>query len=51
MTIFARTEDGLIVEAAPIVRRFVGQPLSNLTDWLSRRFGGLMVERLPTSAL
>jgi hypothetical protein len=26
-----------IVSAAPIVRRFVGQPLSNLTRWMNKQ--------------
>ena len=46
MTVFVGTENGGIVEAAPIVRRFIGQPLSNLTGWLGRRFGGLQIEEI-----
>lgn len=29
-------EDERIVDAAPIVRRFIGQPLENLIRWMSR---------------
>ena len=37
--------DGVIREAAPIVRRFVGQHLSRLTRWAAD-LGGLQVEVL-----
>jgi hypothetical protein len=37
-------EHGVITEAAPIVRRFIGQPLGNLTRWAAREIGGLRVE-------
>lgn len=30
---------GLILEAPPIVRRFVGQPLGNLIRWMQRQQG------------
>jgi hypothetical protein len=36
----------MIVTAAPIVWRFVGQPLDNLLRWADRRFGGLKWELL-----
>jgi hypothetical protein len=36
----AADEDGVITEAAPIVRRFIGQPLGNLTRWAAG-LGGL----------
>jgi hypothetical protein len=41
------SEEGVIVEAAPIVQRFVGQPLANLTDWM-RRQGGFQSAELVT---
>lgn len=28
--------DGMIVDAAPLVRKFVGQPFINLTRWVRR---------------
>lgn len=31
--------DDRIIEAAPIVRRFVGQPLANLLGWAAKRGG------------
>jgi hypothetical protein len=37
--------DGVIVEAAPLVRRFVGQHLASLTRWAAG-LGGLRVEVL-----
>jgi hypothetical protein len=38
-------ERGMITGAAPIVRRFIGQPLENLTHWAAG-LGGLRVEVL-----
>lgn len=32
----AVARDGVVVEAAPILRKFKGQPVSNLTDWASK---------------
>ncbi len=45
MTVRVVTENGVIVEAAPAVRGFLGQPLWNLKLWF-RKFGGLQVEKL-----
>jgi len=40
MTVMVKTgEDRRIVEAAPIVRNFVGQPLDNLVRWMDRKGG------------
>ena len=36
-----------IVQAAPLLKRFVGQPLSNLTRWMSRTFPWYRVIPLP----
>ena len=32
-TVWARTSNGIILDSAPIVRRFIGQPLTNLIRW------------------
>lgn len=32
-------EQGMVVDAAPIARRFVGQPFGNLRRWLRRQGG------------
>jgi hypothetical protein len=45
MTIGAEVRDGLIVNAAPIARKFIGQPSKNLGTWL-RNQGGFMAERI-----
>lgn len=37
-------DDDKIIFAAPIVRKFRGQPLSNLFRWMNT-FGGFQVER------
>ena len=34
-----------IVDAAPIVRKFIGQPLQNLIRWMGHQ-GGLRIEKL-----
>lgn len=39
MTITVRTEDGIIVEGPPIVKKFMGQPLRNLMRWLGNQAG------------
>lgn len=38
-------ERGTIVWAAPVVRRFVGQPVANLLAW-ARKLGGMRHEKL-----
>jgi hypothetical protein len=38
-------EHNVIVKAAPIVRRFIGQPSTNLGSWL-RKQGGFRAVRL-----
>jgi len=44
-TVQVNTEDGVIVLAAPIVRKFIGQRLENLLGWCAR-LGGLKHELL-----
>jgi len=34
LTVRVVTEAGTIVEAAPVVRKFIGQPLLNLLKWM-----------------
>jgi len=43
MTVKVVTEDTVIVEAAPVVWKFKGQPLKNLLLWISRFGGGKCV--------
>lgn len=45
MTVLVDVQDGLITKAAPVVRKFIGQPVGNLVRWM-RRQGGLRVEEL-----
>ena len=46
MTIFVRTDQWrMILECAPISKKFIGQPLANLTKWLGKS-GAVRVERL-----
>lgn len=37
-------EEDVIVKAAPIVRKFIGQELTNLEDWVLNRFGVYFIE-------
>ena len=36
--------DNVIVDAAPLVRRFIGQPLPNLLRWFDGKFGPYAAE-------
>ena len=38
--------DDRVTAAAPIARKFIGQPLVNLTDWLKRQGGVVQVREL-----
>jgi hypothetical protein len=45
MTVAVTTQDGIVVEGARIVTKFIGQPIVNLVRWMDSH-GGLKVERL-----
>jgi hypothetical protein len=45
MTIWVLEDGGIIEDAAPIVRRFTGQHISNLRAWL-RKQGGFKEKQL-----
>ena len=32
-------DNDIILETAPIFKKFIGQPLSNLTFWVQKKFG------------
>jgi hypothetical protein len=32
-------DNKILIEAMPIFQKFIGQPLSNLTTWVSKKFG------------
>lgn len=44
-TVQVTVEDDIVVEAAPIVRKFVGQRFANLVRW-AEKLGGMRVELL-----
>jgi hypothetical protein len=46
MTVHVTVEGGYITRGPAIVRRFMGQPLANLTAWMERQ-GGLVVKEMP----
>jgi hypothetical protein len=39
MTISADVEKGVIIETAPVARKFVGQPIQNLIRWMRKQGG------------
>ena len=43
-TVRVLVQDGVVTEAAPLVRRFTGQPLVNLLGWFDRTFGPFELE-------
>ena len=45
---FITIDNGIIVDAAPVMFKFVGQPVKNLTDWLRSKpqFGSMEIEEL-----
>ncbi len=45
-TIQVDTERGIITQAAPIARVFIGQKLENLVCWARARFGGATIKAL-----
>lgn len=46
MTLWVMTDNWrMIIDCAPIARKFIGQPLANLTRWMGKN-GGVKVERL-----
>ena len=49
LTCAVEVDDGKIVGGAPIIRRFIGQPATNLGDWL-RSHGDVTFERLEDRA-
>lgn len=44
-TVQVNVKDGVIVNAAPVVTKFKGQPLSNLLRWAAK-LGGLQTHRM-----
>lgn len=34
-TVFVTERNGKIIDAAPLVRKFIGQPLQNLINWMN----------------
>jgi hypothetical protein len=40
------TRDGLIDEAPPYLRTFIGQPLEKLEAWAKRNFKGIEIREL-----
>ena len=45
MTVLVMTRCGVVTDASPVVRKFVGQPLGNLLAWM-KQHGKLLHERI-----
>jgi len=45
-TFIVETEDGIIVDTAPIAKRFKGQPWMNLLHWMNSKGGPTMIKIL-----
>ena len=46
MTVWVKTgKHGIIIDGAPIIKKFSGQPLENLERWMKRQ-GGFKKEKL-----
>jgi len=45
-TVWVMVAEGRVVDAAPLVHRFAGQPVANLQRWC-QKFGGLLIYPLP----
>jgi len=35
-----------IIDAAPVINKFVGQPLDNLSKWMNTKFEGYQIEEI-----
>jgi hypothetical protein len=46
MTFWCKTKDGIIVDSAPIVKKFIGQPLSNFIKWSNIKIGKTDIKEL-----
>lgn len=49
MTVFAATENLVITEAAPIISKFIGQPIFALKKWMQSHGGELRICKLQTT--
>lgn len=45
MTVGVKVENGIIVDAAPIVKKFLGSELKRLVAWMTKQ-GGFKLEKL-----
>ena len=45
MTVLVDVKDNTIVIAPPIVRKFLGQPIKSLINWMEKQ-GGLKVKKV-----
>lgn len=45
-TIRCIVEDGIIIDGAPIIRKFFGQKFENLNRWINYKFTDIKIESL-----
>ena len=43
---YIKVENNIIVDSMPIVRKFIGQPVENLTKWAEKKFGYCTLRRM-----
>lgn len=52
MTLLVETDArDVVIQAAPIARKFIGQPAANLRKWLERQGGYVGVEMPPAGSV
>jgi hypothetical protein len=39
MTVFALVKDKIIIDTSPITKKFIGQPIGNLSRWMQKQGG------------
>jgi len=38
-------ENGIVIDTSPMLQKFQGQPIGNLTNWLKKKFGWVTIKR------
>lgn len=39
-------ENNIIIEGMPIIRKFIGQPLINLSNWMQKKFNHCILRKI-----
>ena len=43
---YIKVENNIIIDAMPIVKIFIGQPVENLTKWVTKKFKYCTIRRI-----